>query len=180
MSDLPHLVLRPAELSARKRTAFHLEPDATARAAVAAELGIDAVKKLRFEGALMPMGKVDWRLEGDLGATVVQPCVVTLAPVTTRIDTDVTRIFLADFAYPEATETEMPEDDDSEPLPDVLDIGAILLESLALALPTYPRADGAEAGEAVFTEPGKDALKDEDMKPFAGLAGLRDALKKDD
>jgi hypothetical protein len=44
------------------------------------------VRKLRFIGTLEPEGAQDWRLTADLGATVVQPCVVTLAPVTTRLE----------------------------------------------------------------------------------------------
>jgi uncharacterized metal-binding protein YceD (DUF177 family) len=54
-----------------------------------------------------------------------------------------------------------------------------LAEALALALPLYPRAPGAELGEAAFTEPGKPVLRDEDARPFAGLAHLRDKLKGD-
>ena len=45
---------------------------------------------------------------------------------------------------------------------------------LLLALPLYPRSENAELGEAVFTEDGVAPLKDEDTKPFAGLAALRD------
>jgi hypothetical protein len=55
---------------------------------------------------------------GRLGATVVQPCVATLAPVTTRIETGVTRRYLADWQEPEGEEAEMPEDDTTEALPD--------------------------------------------------------------
>ncbi|MGB1722615.1 MAG: DUF177 domain-containing protein, partial [Paracoccaceae bacterium] len=40
-----------------------------------------------------------------------------------------------------------------------------------------PRAHGADLGEAVFTEPGKAAMRDEDTRPFAGLAALREQLE---
>ena len=49
--------------------------------------------------------------------------------------------------------------------------------ALALALPLYPRAPGAELGQAVFAEPGTAPLKDEDLRPFAGLAGLKAKLE---
>ena len=52
----------------------------------------------------------------------------------------------------------------------------VLAEALALALPDYPRGDEEVIGEQVFTEPGKEAMTDEDAKPFAGLAALRDKL----
>lgn len=70
----------------------------------------------------------------------------------------------------------MPEDDSVEPLPDVIDVGVVATEALALALPLYPRAEGAELGEAVFTAPGEAPLRDGDLKPFAGLAALKDRL----
>jgi uncharacterized metal-binding protein YceD (DUF177 family) len=58
----------------------------------------------------------------------------------------------------------------------VIDVSAVMAEALALHLPLYPRAGGADLGEAVFTEPGLAPMRDEDAKPFAGLAGLRDTL----
>ena len=41
-------------------------------------------------------------------------------------------------------------------------------------------AADAELGAGRFAEPGVDTLSDEDVKPFAGLAALRDKLGKDD
>ena len=169
-------ILRLADLSERRPTAFAIEPDAEERAALAAELGLSALRKLRFEGELRPLGKRDWHLAGRLGATVVQPCVVTLDPVTTRIDEEVARSFVRDLPdLPPGTEVEMPEDDTVEPLPETLDLGRVMTEALALAIPLYPRRDDAELGAAVFTEAGATPLTDEAAKPFAGLARLRDA-----
>jgi hypothetical protein len=54
---------------------------------------------------------------------------------------------------------------------------AVLAEALALALPDYPRAPGAELGQAVFAEPGIEPLRDEALRPFAGLAAFKDRLK---
>ena len=63
-------------------------------------------------------------------------------------------------------------------MPESIDVAAIGIEALALALPLYPRARGAEFAEAVFAAPGVAPLKSEDLKPFAGLAALADKLKK--
>lgn len=152
---------------------FRLEPDAEVRAEIAGELDLLGLKKLRLEGRLVPEGKSDWRLDAMLGATVVQPCVVTLKPVTTRIDTEVRRLYLAEFTTPQGDEVEMPEDDDQEPLGREIDLAAVMIEALSLALPVYPRADEAELGEANFTEPGKQAMTDDDARPFAALAALK-------
>ena len=149
-------------------------------AALADELALSALRKLTFEGVLRPMGAADWLLEGRLGATVVQPCVVTLDPVTTRIDVDVHRSFLADYRAPEEPEAEMPEDDTTEPLGQWIDPAVVMVEALALAVPDYPRKDDAALGQLVYTEPGQAPMTDEDARPFAGLAELKARLDKDD
>lgn len=179
-TPLPRQVIRLGDLSQRRATELVIEPDAAGRAAVAEALDIRGVRKLRFRARLSPEGRDGWRLDGDLGATVVQDCVVTLEPVVTRIDETVMRRYLADVTEPEGTEVEMPEDDSIEPLPSALDLGAVMIEALALALPDYPRAEGAGTGDVSVTEPGAEPLTDEDVKPFSALKGLRERLKGDE
>lgn len=164
--------LRLADLAARKPTRFTLEPDAAACIHIAKALGIDVVRKTRFKGELRPLAKRDWRLEARLEATVIQPCIATLAPVTTRIQEDVTRNYLADMPEPAAEETEMPDDDTAEPLPAIVDLGVVMTEALALALPLYPRADSAADAGTLAAPPGTAPLTDEALRPFAGLADL--------
>jgi uncharacterized metal-binding protein YceD (DUF177 family) len=67
----------------------------------------------------------------------------------------------------------VPEDDSAEPMPEAIDLAEVLREALALALPPWPRAPGAELGEAVFAVPGTAPIRDADLKPFAALAKLR-------
>lgn len=177
---LPSQILRFADLRNRRDTTFEIAPDAGGRDAVAEALGIPGVKKLRFEGRIAPLGKSDWSLEARLGATVVQQCVVTLAPVTTRIDEAVRRSYLSEMPDFGTGEVEMPEDDSAELLPTEIDLGEVMIEALSLALPPFPRADGASLGEAVYTEPGARPMTDDEVKPFSGLAGLRDALENKD
>jgi uncharacterized metal-binding protein YceD (DUF177 family) len=161
---------------------FELSPDAETRERLARDMEILGIRKLRFEGTVKPDGARDWTLEGHLGATVVQSCVVTLEPVTTRVETQVLRRYLADAPEPEpGSEVEMPEDETIEPLPETVDLAAVMAEALALALPDFPRADGVAPVEVNVTEPGKTPMTDDDAKPFAGLAGLRESMtKKDD
>ena len=182
MTQLPSHPLRIAELPTSRPTRFELIPEDGALAAIAEELGLLKLRKLRFKGEIRTEGREDWRLEAELGATVVQPCVISLEPVTTRIDEKIIRRFVAEMpeAEDDGEEVEMPEDDTIEPLGSVIDAAAVMIESLALALPLYPRADGAELGARQFTEPGKQAMTDEETKPFAGLAALRDKLEPKD
>lgn len=158
---------------------FALQPDAQAQKDLAQALDIAGLRKLSFVGTLDPEGKTDWRLTAHLGATVVQPCVVTLAPVTTRIEADVSRLYLADWQDPTGEEAEMPEDDTAEALPSDLDLTTVMTEALALALPDYPRAEDAALEDAQFAAPGVTPMTDDDAKPLAGLAALRDKMRDD-
>jgi uncharacterized metal-binding protein YceD (DUF177 family) len=172
--------LRVADLPQNAPTPFDLRPDSKGLDAIKTELGLLGLRKLSFVGDVRAQGKRDWILAGKLGATVIQPCVVTLEPVTTRIDIPVSRIYLKDWQNPDEPEFEIPEGDETEALGAEIDPASVMIEALSLALPQYPRKDGAELEQAGYTEPGKQAMTDEDAKPFAGLANLRDALKKDE
>jgi uncharacterized metal-binding protein YceD (DUF177 family) len=153
----------------RGPVAFDLRPDATERAEMAARLGASAVSKLRLEGRIAPQDG-GHTLRARLGATVVQPCSVTLDPVTTRIDEDLVRRYVRSLDLPDpGTETEMPEDDSVEPAPEVLDLALVLEEALSLALPAFPRAPGVDLGRAVFAAPGVAPMTDEAASPFAVL-----------
>ncbi|WP_370228315.1 DUF177 domain-containing protein [Cognatishimia sp.] len=170
-----------AELPQNKATFFKIAPETAALKELASDLDILDLKKLRFEGEIKARGKRDWTVKGHLGVTVVQACVVSLDPVTTRIEADVERVFVANYTAPTEEEYEMTEEDSADPLGETIDLSEILFEEIGLNLPLYPRADDADLGESVFSEPGIAPMRDEDARPFAGLAGLRDQLaNKDD
>ncbi len=173
--------LRVSRLTARKTYPITLAPDAAQRAQIAELLQIEALRKFRFDAELRPLGRTDWDLQGKLGATVVQLCAVTLAPVTTRIDEAVLRRFLADLPDPEGLEVEMPEDDTCEQLGAEIDISDIAIEALSLALPAFPRAPEAELspnGVLQYGPPGAAPLAESRPKPFAGLAILKGKLEQ--
>ena len=172
--------LRVSALSQSGPTPVSLRPDATALAHLRDVLELDGLRKLSLEGELRPVGDSDWQFKGRLGATVTQACVVSLEPVVTRIETDVHRVFLRNYADDDAPEVEMPEDDTVEPLGIWIDPAVIMEETLALALPEYPRIDGASADTVRVTEPGKTPMTDEQARPFAGLAALKNQLDTDD
>jgi uncharacterized metal-binding protein YceD (DUF177 family) len=178
LPDLPTHPIQLRDLATRKATRFALAPDAAACSAIAMALGISGLRKLQFRGTLTPSGKQDWLLDAHLGATVAQPCVITLATVNTRIDENVRRHYMAELPQIEGTEVEIPEDDSLEPLPASLDLAQVMTEALALALPAFPRAPDAKLEAAVFTDPALAPMTDADARPFAGLGALRDALGK--
>lgn len=144
------------------------------------ELGLLSMRKARAEVTLTPKAKRDWQLSAKWGVTVVQSCVVTLDPVTTRLEGQDSFVFTANMPEVNDAEAEMPGDETLEPLTESIDLNDILQEMIALALPTYPRADGAEMKKSTFAADGITPMSDDDAKPFAGLASLKEKLAKDD
>lgn len=180
--DQTHL-LRIADLPTRKVTRFTVTPTKAEMTRLQTELDLLGLSKVRLTGTLQAVGKSDWVLAAQLGATVVQPCTATLAPVTTRLDEDVLRRYSPDALSPDEdipTEMEMPEDDSLEPLPQTLDLMEVLSESLVLALPLYPRATGSAPVVKTAQPKGAAPIADEALKPFAALSALRDALSDPD
>lgn len=171
---------RTGGLSPRKPTRFDYDPDAATRAALAADLDLLALRRLRLQGEITPKGRDELLLTARLTAEGDQACVVTLAPVPARIEEEVRRRYVAGLTDPDGDEVEMPEDDTVDPMPEVIDLAAIAAEALALALPLYPRTPGAELGETVHAATGVAPLTDADLKPFAGLAALAAKTAKPD
>ena len=171
--------LRVSDLPQNRATSFDLAPDAATLAALAQELDINLLRKLRFTGKVSTKGRRDWQLSATLGATVLQDCVVTLEPMTTRIDEKVERIFVSELSETDDPEVEMDADERIEPLQDTIDPSVVMIEALSLLIPSYPRKDGAELGEAVYSQPGIAPMREEDTKPFAGLAALKEQLNQD-
>ena len=176
-NDPAGTTFRTSALSSRKPTRFDLRLSLPDRDRLAAELGLLALSEFSLKGEIRPAGRHDFDLIARMEAAVVQPCSVTLAPVPATIAEDVRRVYIADWQEPDGDEVEMPEDDTQEPLPEVIDLYDVAREALALALPLYPRAPGVELGEAVFAAPDTAPLRDEDLRPFAGLAALKAKLE---
>ncbi len=148
-----------------------------------ADLGLLGLSKLRLRGRLFAVGLGGWVLDAHLSATVVQACVVTLVPTSTRIYAPVERKFvplteMEAMQVSKYDEIGIEQDDTIELLVDGINLLSILSESLALELPAYPRAKGAVLKKATFSAAGVAPISDEDTKPFAGLATLKEKLEK--
>jgi len=179
VTGLPVTTTLISSLSDTTPNKFEIAPDARARASFAAFLGILGIKKLRFSCDLQPQNHKDWRLDGMLGATVVQSCVITNEPVSTRIDITLKRLFLWNFDKRlDQPDDAFDGDDESEALGQEIDLTQVMAEALALHLPQYPRAHNAQLEQTTFAPPGITPMRDEDTKPFAGLAELGKKLSK--
>lgn len=177
--NVNNALVQISDLSGNGNNPFTLTFDTDAIAAMNAALGTVSVKKLSFRGQITSSDRGDWTVSGTVGGTVTQSCVLTLEPVKTRIDADVTRMFVKEFEdHDEDSVTEMPDNVEIDPLGTQIDLGLIAQEVLALNLPDYPRADGATLENAQFAQPGIAPMTDDDAKPFAQLAALKDKLQK--
>ncbi len=171
-------IVKVSSLSNTSPYEFDESPNQAEAASMAALLGAISLKKMRFAGEIHPFGADGWELVGKLGATVTQSCVVTANPVRTRIDVDVRRQFIAQINEDDdEIEIELFAGDESEPLGPEIDLGGIAIEALSLAIPDYPRIEGAEFEETNYSGPGIEPLDEDNVKPFAGLAALKEKLK---
>ncbi len=177
--NINNSIVQITDLSGNGSNAFSVTLDDDAITAMNAALGTISLKKFSFSGQIKSMDKGDWVVTGTVGATATQSCVITLEPVKTRIDVPVKRVFVKEFEEAdEDSVAEMPDDVEKDPLGTEIDLGLIAQEVIALNLPEYPRADGASLENAQFTKPGNAPMTDDDAKPFAGLAALKDKLQK--
>ncbi len=172
--------VRLADLSQSGPTEFDITFAPTDLLDAQQTLELVKLTKMRFRGWLAPTGGSDWELKAEAGASVVQSCVLTLAPVKTRIDEKIYRLFRKEMPeFEDGSVNEMVLEDFEEPLEAEVDLFSLAVEAVSLALPPYPRADGAELENAVFSGDGVAPMTDEDAKPFASLAALKDNLLKE-
>jgi uncharacterized metal-binding protein YceD (DUF177 family) len=137
------LALKPG---ADARPATTRTADEAARAAVAAFLAIEGVEALSVEARLETVDGV-FRCRGTVRGEVTQACVVTGEPVRQEIEAPFERWLVVGAASGEKGEVDVdPDERDVDHLDEpVVDIGAVAVEELALALDPYPRAPGADA-----------------------------------
>lgn len=171
----PH-PLRVARLGRAQPVPFDLSADEAERTAIADFLGLLGVATLRFKGELRAEAEDAWRMTGRLTSEITQECVSTLAPVPARIDLRVSRLFVP-YPFEGAIDLDPEDEDDPDEFEDTIDPGAVALEELALSLDPYPHAQGVEPVDARAAPPGTAPLDDAELKPFAGLAALRDKMQ---
>jgi uncharacterized metal-binding protein YceD (DUF177 family) len=104
------------------------------------------------------------RVTGQIHASGNQPCALSDEPVPFLITEKVALLLVPDI--PAGTEIELAEPDlDAEPLlSDVIDMGEIAAQALALALDPYPRAKGVRVPGLLTEDEARAA-----SSPFAAL-----------
>lgn len=123
-----------------------LRPSPAERAAVAERLDLFELPSLSAD-VLLERDRGDLIASGTLRAQAVQACSVTGEPVAAEVHEAFELRFREDDAKAKGDEIELSEGElDVLPLRGgAADLGQALADTLALALPPYPRAPGAEA-----------------------------------
>lgn len=145
------------------------------RAALARRFALTALDRLEAKLQLV-RAEEDIVATGRITAEAVQACVATGEPVPARVDEPFELRFRPETAPGSPDdEVEIGEEELDILFYDgaMIDVGEAVAQTLALALPPYPRTEGAAAA---LKEAG---VKDEgEAGPFGALAGLKDKLGK--
>ncbi|MGE0108679.1 MAG: DUF177 domain-containing protein [Bdellovibrionales bacterium] len=145
---------RPKEREGLQKR-FHLE----ALTRLEALINVDHTRKHMFE------------VKGRLWADVVMRCVVTLEPVPLTIEDSIDVLYAPPAMIASAEDmSELGDLDQPEPIENGgIDLGELVAQHLAMALPLYPRKEGVSFGEAEY-----HGDSDQAENPFVVL---RDSIK---
>lgn len=156
-----------------------VEADEGERTAVAERLNVVSIEALNGSVTIRPEIGREVTAEGEITVSFTQSCVITSEPVSQTLTFPLRRRYSE-----EASEFEDLEDDDdwvTDPMDDgpdpildgKIDIGEATVEELALQIPPYPRAPGAEFNDIIDNTDTADS----DTNPFSKLAELKNHLK---
>ena len=138
---------------------------------ISSELELESIKKASLYGKISKLENDKWALTAAIGATILQRSVLTLKPVTTRIDEKITRQLIKgpDLTI-QKNELELNDDDFIE---QKLRLGNVFFECLALAIPTYPKAKNEIFDNISIAEKDQKNPSAQMTSPFAILSTLK-------
>ena len=146
--------------------------DEPTRAALSEILKVSAVDSFEASLTVTPL-RGGIRALGRLVADIVQPSVVTFEPVGQHVDEPIDRVFLPEAqAHKPTPGSEVFIDLEDDDFPDHIDgpevdLSALLIETLALAIDPYPRRPG-ESLDSLGIDVGAGPAS-----PFAALEKLK-------
>jgi hypothetical protein len=174
MSDLPVTQIYDLGTVPQAGIDVHITVPADVRENLAKWASIQAVDNFSADIELTKTGLNRFSLEARWNADIVQSCVVTLEPVTARLQGAVSRdLHLIRRARRSTVEPEpaLPAEEDEDEAREnidspLYDLAAPILEDFALSIDPYPRKQGA-AFDSV------PAGEDKPESPFAALKSLK-------
>jgi len=176
--------VREIEVAALKgeRREFDVTATPAEMADLATRFGIDGIANLKARVLLTPFASGNkLALKVRFAADIAQTCVVTLEPLTNRIEGE----FFAEFVErafkdkPDEIEFGIDDDDPPEPIVDGrIEFGELIAQNLGLLIDPFPRAPGAvfeaiSIGEEEGTNDAEVAPEPVRPNPFAVLEQLK-------
>jgi hypothetical protein len=138
-------------------------------------LDVERVDKLTLTGFISPTEGNGWRIHGRLMASLAQSCVVSLAPLSIKHNTEIERFYLPEDHLITEQEVQVSHDEQDMPDPftDYLDPAQLAVDELVQMIAPFPRAKGVELAQSGFAPPGITPLTDDAVRPFVGLSALK-------
>ncbi len=155
------------------------EADAETREKIADLFDLIVLDSFVAKATLVPWRRDGVQLDGEIIARLSQACIVSLEPVSDQIEQSFRLRLVREGSKLARQLTTLDEeapvtlDDDDIPDPfsgETIEVGAIFLEQLALALNPYPRVEGKEFADSAFAETDQPAQRE---NPFAALEALK-------
>ena len=136
-------------------------------------LDIGKVISLSFESTLSQNRNENYRFLASVSAIIVQNCIITLAPVKTKLNFTVERhycvrnsVLNSKITIPNILKEEV------EYLEKTLDVNEVIFEALSLEIPDYPRRKNAQFKGISVTQNGLKPLEEPEDNPFSALKDL--------
>jgi uncharacterized metal-binding protein YceD (DUF177 family) len=170
-----HAFTRKVAVASLPKTGQHvvLTADDAACVQIAGLLGLPRVDALSVTVEVRPVSGGRYRVEGQVSARLWQTCVVSLEDFPSDVAAEIEAVFADADRLPPVSKKEvertLADEDPPEPLVDgMIDVAALAVEFIALALEPFPRRPGA-ALDAPSEHGGPES-------PFAALAALKQGL----
>lgn len=128
-----------------------IEADEKQREALATEHGLETVERYVADLMVTPWKRNGVKVAGRVTADIVQACVLTLEPIQTHMDEEVSALFwpedskLGRLGFSSAGEMVLDAEGPDSPETfsgDTIDVGALAEEFFGLAIDPYPRKKG--------------------------------------
>ena len=129
-----------SKLISQKNHRFNLSPRKDTLEEISEKLGVLSLKDLSFSGQIYPINSHDLKLDAKLKAIVIQTCGISLEPMKTTLETNVTRIFSRDWDESKLRLDETSLETIVERQKDTINLMEILTEELTLEIPLYPKS----------------------------------------
>lgn len=178
LAETPPELSRPVQLDKLAGGGVALEINASAAEcqALARRFGYLAVESLSARVALDRAPGALIKVEGRLRARIAQACVLTLDPVHQNVDEAFRLSFTRGAEARALADGELlvsASPDAPEPLEgNIIDVGELVAEQLALCADPYPRRPGLSLDDVLKQRKG--GVPADRHRPFAGLRKLRD------